>query len=73
MFDPVPVVVIFTKLDALDSQAFKALRDKGVSRDEAKERAPVHAIMTFKETYLNELCDKQYPPKGYVYLRGTVP
>jgi len=63
------VVVIFTKLDALDSQAFKALRDKGVSRDEAKERAPGHAITTFKETYLNELCGKRYPPKGYVYLR----
>lgn len=68
-----PVVAIFTKLDALDSQAYEALRDKGVSREEAREQAPQHATASFKEVYLSQLHGKQYPPKGYVYLRSTIP
>ena len=73
MFGVVPVIVIFTKLDALDSQAYRVLRDIGVSRDEAKEQAPEQATASFKGSYLSQFCDKRYPPKGYVYLRSTTP
>jgi len=65
----VPVVAIFTKFDALISKAFQALREKGMSRQDAKAQALTHAEKDFAKEYLHLIYEKQYPPKGHLYLR----
>jgi hypothetical protein len=67
----VPVLVIFTKMDALDSKAWNKLIVQNMSREEAKQQAPEHSLSIAKD-HLNQLLDMRYPPKGSVYMRGMV-
>ncbi|KAG2143315.1 hypothetical protein BD769DRAFT_1383278 [Suillus cothurnatus] len=65
----VPVIVLFTKFDALYDDAFAELISNGTMRKDAKELAPKHA----KESFVNGpqlkfLKDVRWPPKGYVCL-----
>ncbi|KAG8855108.1 hypothetical protein FRB91_002631 [Serendipita sp. 411] len=66
----VPVIVIFTKFDALDTKAFIALRKEGKSRIEARELASQCAVSSFEEVHLETLSTFPYSPKGHVYLRN---
>jgi hypothetical protein len=66
----VPVIVIFTKFDALDNKAFKALKNEGLSRREAKDQAPERAVSDFEKVNLEVVYNQLYPPRGHVYLRG---
>jgi len=66
------VVAVFTKMDALDSEAFNELLDKDVPRGQAKQRAPERSLSIVKSRYLSQLLAMRYPPKGNVYMRGKI-
>ncbi|KIM72009.1 hypothetical protein PILCRDRAFT_804345 [Piloderma croceum F 1598] len=65
----VPVIAVFTKMDALDSKAWNELVKQNMSWELAKQRAPEHSLSTAKSLYCEELVPKRYPPKGSVYIR----
>ncbi|KZP07215.1 hypothetical protein FIBSPDRAFT_998546 [Athelia psychrophila] len=65
----VPVIVIFTKFDAMDDKAFGKLIEQGLSTDEARARAPDHAAVMFERDVLHVLYGMKYPPKSHVLLR----
>jgi len=70
-FLPVPVIAVFTKFDALWDDAYKQLKDSGLSRSECKREAPEFAKAIFAKAKIwDRLCENQYPPKDYVYLAG---
>jgi hypothetical protein len=66
----VPIIVIFTKFDALDNKAFKALRTENISRSEALRLAPKRALDDFETTYRESLSEKMRLAKARVFLRG---
>ena len=66
----VPVIVIITKFDAMDDKAFMKLRKEGLTRDEARDKAPRHAVTIFGQEIKDILYKYKYPPKGHVLLRG---
>lgn len=68
----VPVIVIFTKFDAMDDKAFSELTRSGMSIDDAKVQAPGHAVMMFDRDLRDVLYGMKYPPKNHVLLRGKV-
>jgi hypothetical protein len=72
MLDTVPVVALFTKMDALDSKAWNELVGQNMTREQAKQLAPEHALSIVKSRYLIELDAMRYPPKGSVYMRGRI-
>ncbi|KAG6838655.1 hypothetical protein C0991_009926, partial [Blastosporella zonata] len=69
----VPVIVLFTKLDALNDKGFQLLQKENpdISHDNAADQAPIRAQQIFDEMLL-VLCifKSRYPPKNYVALRG---
>ncbi|KAG6815341.1 hypothetical protein H0H93_010101 [Arthromyces matolae] len=68
----VPVIVLFTKLDALDDSAYLAIKreDPGISHEEADEKAPIRSRMLFDEMVPNlRIFKSRYAPKNYVVLR----
>ncbi|KIM31993.1 hypothetical protein M408DRAFT_63884 [Serendipita vermifera MAFF 305830] len=65
----VPVIAVFTKFDALDNKAFTILRNKNLSRSDARKEAPKYAVTEFEQHHLTSFYNKPYPPKGHVYLR----
>ncbi|KIM19794.1 hypothetical protein M408DRAFT_334266 [Serendipita vermifera MAFF 305830] len=65
----VPVIVVFTKFDALDDKAYDTLRKNNLSRSDARKEAPKHAVIEFEQRHLNSFYTKPYPPKRHVYLR----
>ncbi len=65
-----PVIVIFTKFDALIVQAFGALRRQRVSYDESKRQASDYAKIDFEKEHLAFLYQQPYPPKKHVCLQG---
>ncbi|KAF7970945.1 hypothetical protein HWV62_22519 [Athelia sp. TMB] len=68
----VPVIVIFTKFDAMDDKAFAELLNQGFSDDAARVQAPSHALTMFEKDIKNILYETEYPPKGHVLLRGEL-
>ena len=66
------MIAIFTKFDALDDKAFDDLERAGVSWADAKEQAPFRAAADFDKVHLGRLYERKYPPKGHIFLRGTV-
>ncbi|KZP02531.1 GTP-binding protein [Athelia psychrophila] len=65
----VPVIVIFTKFDAMDDKAFSELTKLDKSTDEARVQAPGHAVMMFERDLRGILYGMKYPPKNHVLLR----
>ncbi|KZP15247.1 hypothetical protein FIBSPDRAFT_833226 [Athelia psychrophila] len=65
----VPVIVIFTKFDAMDVKAFSELTKLGNSTDKARVQAPDHAVMMFERDLRGVLYGWKYPPKTHVLLR----
>ncbi|KDQ17623.1 hypothetical protein BOTBODRAFT_105217 [Botryobasidium botryosum FD-172 SS1] len=68
----VPVIVIFTKFDSLDSMAYQELRREGFEHSEAQNRAPRHADEYFKRVHLNRILEQKYPPKGNLCVRKVI-
>ncbi|KAG1813438.1 hypothetical protein EV424DRAFT_1326547 [Suillus variegatus] len=65
----IPVIVLFTKFDALYDVAFTKLRKEGKSRKDAKELAPGHAEESFADgPQLKFLKEVRWPPKCHVCL-----
>jgi hypothetical protein len=68
----IPVIVSFTKFDALYNDAYEQLRSKGASRVKAEEQAPKHAEESFESgpqmTLLYHSQDIRRPPKCHVCL-----
>jgi hypothetical protein len=67
----VPVIVVFTKFDALDDEAYGALKDEGILQDDAVNQAPHRAMKDFEKTCKElSIFRSHYPPKAFVILRG---
>jgi hypothetical protein len=69
-FVPVPVVLVFTKCEALELSAIRTLqKEKQLSYNDAVLKAPEYAQEHLRNAHL-ELEDEKYPPQGHVYLQG---
>ncbi|KAG6853061.1 hypothetical protein C0991_007172 [Blastosporella zonata] len=69
----VPVIVLFTKLDALDDKGFQLLQKEkpDISHDDAVDQAPIRGQQIFDEMLPTlSIFKSNYPPKNYVVLRG---
>ncbi|KAG1816645.1 GTP-binding protein [Suillus variegatus] len=65
----IPVIVLFTKFDALYGVAYSELKKEGRSRKDAKELAPKRAEETFRDgPQLKLINGVQWPPKGHACL-----
>ncbi|KAG1884676.1 hypothetical protein F4604DRAFT_183997 [Suillus subluteus] len=65
----IPVMVLFTKFDALYDVEFSQLREKGMLRKDAKKLAPKHAEESFANgPQLKFFNDVRWPPKCHVCL-----
>ncbi|KAG1862336.1 GTP-binding protein [Suillus tomentosus] len=65
----IPVIVLFTKFDALYGIEFRKLIDTGTSRKDAKQQAPRRAEETFTDgPQLQYLKNVRWPPKCHVCL-----
>ncbi|OAX30859.1 hypothetical protein K503DRAFT_704719, partial [Rhizopogon vinicolor AM-OR11-026] len=67
----IPVIVLFTKFDALYDVEFAKLRSSGASRKDAKELAPKRAMESFVDGPQVRLLyskDNRRPPKCHVCL-----
>jgi len=68
----VPVVVIFTKFDAIEDICYGKLRGQGKSHDEASLQLPELANKIFQQEYLPHILDAAFPPKTYICVAGNV-
>jgi hypothetical protein len=65
----VPVLVLFTKFDALLVKAIAELKQKNCNA--TWEALPAHAIEIFERyTLPSRLANSRYPPKGHVTMEG---
>jgi hypothetical protein len=71
-FFQVPVVLIFTKFDALELKCYSKLREEGKSHEEASIQMPKLANRTFEDEYLSCVLGAKFPPKTYVCLSGKI-
>ena len=71
-FFQVPVVLIFTKFDALELKCYSKLREEGKSHEEASIQVPELANKTFQDEYLSRVLGANFPPKTYVCLSGEI-
>lgn len=74
IFIQVPVIAIFTKMDALDERAFNQLLNEGASFEEADSKAPSLAKDKFERSYLRPLTveNVKNKPAYIVQLRGML-
>jgi len=68
----VPIVLIFTKFDALADKCYNKLRYQGKEHQEAKIAMHELAKKTFQEEYLPRVQDAEFPPKTFVCLAGDI-
>ena len=71
-FFQVPVVLIFTKFDALELKCYSKLREEGKSHEEASTQVLELANKTFQDEYLSRVLGAKFPPKTYVCLSGEI-
>ncbi|TDL22678.1 hypothetical protein BD410DRAFT_788518 [Rickenella mellea] len=64
----VPVIAIFTKFDAQDHKAYRALRNEEVPIENAGHQAALRAEQECQPV-LNRIYESRYGPKSHVYLR----
>ena len=67
-----PVVVIFTKFDALEDMCYNKLRSQGKNHQEAQDAMPGFVNKIFQEEYLSRVLATDFPPKAYVCLSGNI-
>jgi hypothetical protein len=72
IFIQVPVIAIFTKMDALDDRAYNQLLLEGASFEEADSKAPSLAKDKFERSYLRPVEDAKNKPAYIVQLRGML-
>lgn len=65
----VPVIVVFTKCEALELKAIEILQQEQLSFDDAAKGAPEYAKKHLWNAHLI-LENHKYPPQGHVYLKG---
>ena len=70
IFNPVPVIAIFTKMDALDDKAYNELLNNGASWEEAEEKVASVAQDIFERKYLRPLEQVKHQPRAVVKLRS---
>jgi hypothetical protein len=68
----VPVIAVFTKMDALDKKVFSKELNNGTPFSEAKSKVPALAKAKFEKDYLEPLKKASHPPRKTVELRGKV-
>jgi hypothetical protein len=67
----VPVIVVFTKFDALHAVAFGELREQGMSMKKAAALAPEHAKEIFKRNgYYSMVQAMTFPPRNFICMGG---
>jgi len=59
----VPVIAVFTKFDALDAAAYRALEDSGIPFEQAKMGALSYAEEQFNKTHLPLIHNQAHPPR----------
>jgi hypothetical protein len=67
----VPVVLIFTKFDALVDMCYNKLRSQGKNHQEAENAVHELAKKTFQDEYLSRVLATDFPPKTYICLAGN--
>ena len=67
-----PVVLIFTKFDALVDMCYNKLRSEGKNPQEAKDSMHDLANKTFQKEYLSHVLATNFPPKAYIHLAGNI-
>jgi hypothetical protein len=67
----VPVIVIFTKFDALVRAAYADLKKAKYTYKEAMAEAPNRAKVDFDRIYPDLVYKTAYPPKGHVCLQSA--
>lgn len=65
----VPVVVVYTKCEAVEVKAIMALEEQGESYESATQKAPKYTEELLKNIH-QQLQALKYPPQGHVYLQG---
>ncbi|KIJ25859.1 hypothetical protein M422DRAFT_273142 [Sphaerobolus stellatus SS14] len=66
----VPVVVVFTKMDALDTKEWmKIKKEMTLPLGDAMDQARKNSLSIAKRIYSEQLCTMKYQPKGSVYMR----
>ena len=68
----VPVVLIFTKFDALEDMCYGKLRNQGKSHEGASMEVPELANKIFQQEYLPHILDADFPPKTFICLAGNI-
>jgi hypothetical protein len=69
----VPVIAVFTKMDALDNEARNQLMwDDDVPPAKIEEEVPIRAEAIFKKKYLQRLEGVEHRPRYVVHLRGML-
>jgi hypothetical protein len=68
----VPVVLIFTKFDALEDMCYNKLRSQGKNHQEAEDAMPELASKIFQNEYLPHVLATDFPPKAYICLTGNI-
>ena len=66
-----PVVIIFSKFDALEDVAYGKLKKEGIPHADAVKQTGDRAVADFERDYLPVFDGMKFPPKGRVYLRGN--
>jgi len=72
LFFLVPVVVIFTKFDALVLKSYHKLRDQQKDHKEAKSAMHELANTIFQDHYLSQVLATEVPPKTHICLAGNI-
>ena len=67
-----PVVVIFTKFDALLLKCYNKLRNQQMNHGEAKSAMHELANKIFQKNYLSPILATEVPPKTYICLAGNI-
>ena len=67
-----PVVLIFTKFDALEDMCYNKLRSQGKNHQEAEDAMHELAIKIFQNEYLSRVSATDFPPKAFICLAGNI-
>ena len=65
-----PVILLWTKTDALDDDKIIQLMDEGSTMSEAKQQAPQKAWAEYEKKIHQHIDGFKYPPKAYVVFRS---
>ncbi|KIM44167.1 hypothetical protein M413DRAFT_67850 [Hebeloma cylindrosporum] len=68
--DGVPVVLIFTKFECEEAEAFRKLLKPCSNVDLLLEEVPRQAREDFDQKHLHRFIDRKYAPKAIAYLKG---